>query len=119
MLKPVGRTRRVSRPFRSRIAASAGTASPPLPRVPRVISAAAADHLAGVVAIDIVEHRLDAAAVPVALDQLDALARRPGEAGWTSANEAGAVDDEIAAPRRLHDLDHVPFGRKVMVVVIA
>src|ERR1700730_17600145 len=78
----------------------------------RWIDASPAPGLAPAVAIEIVEHRHDAGAVPVAGEELDPLARRPAQAGSRSAREVRAVDDEIAAPRRLHDLDHVPLGRQ-------
>ncbi len=73
-----------------------------------------APHLAGAAPMEIVEHRVDAAAVPVAGEEPDPLARGPAQAGRRLAGEARAVDDEIAAVGRLHDLDHVPLGRKVM-----
>src|SRR5262245_39927286 len=71
--------------------------------------AAAAPHLAAAAPEVIVEDRINAAAVPVARDEPDPFARGPTHAGWRLRREPPAVDDEIAAERRLHHLDHVPL----------
>src|SRR5882757_9729110 len=77
-----------------------------------------APSLAGAVAGEIIEGRCDALTVPVARNEPDALARGPAPASRVAAGEVGAVDDEIAAPRRLHHLDHMPRGREVDAVVV-
>src|SRR5262245_11322213 len=59
----------------------------------------------------IVEHRFDATAMPVAGDQPDPLARDPALASPRPAHEPRAVDDEIAAVRRLHLFDHMSLGQ--------
>src|SRR5262249_52980185 len=74
---------------------------------------AAAPHLARAAAIEIIKHRGDAAAVPVARDEPDPLTRRPSQAGRRPCREPRAVDDEIAAVRGLHDFDHVLLGRQI------
>src|SRR6516162_11840265 len=79
---------------------------------------AAAPHLARAAAIEIIKHRGDAAAVPVARDEPDPLTRRPSQAGRRPCREPRAVDDEIAAVRGLHDFDHVLLGRQIVPVLI-
>src|SRR6516162_4696920 len=79
---------------------------------------AAAPHLARAAAIEIVKDRGDAAAVPVARKEPDPFPRGPAETGWRPCREPRAVDDEIAAPRRLHDFDHVLLGRQIVPVLI-
>ena len=64
-----------------------------------------APHLAGAAPPYIVEHRIDAVAVPVARDELDPLARSPVHTGGRLRGEPSAIDDELAAVRRLDDLD--------------
>src|SRR5262245_38656919 len=80
---------------------------------------AAAPHLARAAAIEIIKHRGDAAAVPVARDEPDPLPRRPSQAGRRPCREPRAVDDEIAAVRGLHDFDHVLLGRQIEPVLMA
>src|SRR5262249_30462587 len=79
---------------------------------------AAAPHLARAAAIEIIKDRSDAAAVPVACDEPDPFPRDPAETGRRPCREPRAVDDEIAAVRGLHDLDHVLLGRQRVPVLI-
>src|SRR5262249_56760529 len=79
---------------------------------------AAAPHLARAAAIEIIKHRGDAAAVPVARDEPDPLTRRPSQASRRPCREPRAVDDEIAAVSGLHDFDHVLLCRQLEPVLI-
>src|SRR4029450_10469692 len=74
---------------------------------------AAAPHLAGVAAIEIIKGRDDAAAIPVACNERDPLASRPPKTGRCPCRKPRPVDDEVSAIRGLHDLDHVLLGREI------
>src|SRR5262249_56474655 len=81
-------------------------------------TAAAARYVAGVATIEVIKARSDATAVPVAGDEPDAFACGPAETRRRQCREPRAVDDEIAAVRGLHDLDHVLLGRQREPVLI-
>jgi hypothetical protein len=74
---------------------------------------AATPHLTCVASVEIIKKRNNATAIPVACEKPNPLARHPSEAGRRDSSKPRAVDDEIAAIRRLHDFDHVPLGRQI------
>src|SRR5262245_60848105 len=79
---------------------------------------AAALHLARAAPIEIIKHLSDASAFPVAFYVPYPFPRDPAETGRRPCREPRAVDDEIAAVRGLHDLDHVLLGRQRVPVLI-
>src|SRR5215470_2729433 len=81
-------------------------------------AAASTPHIAGGATIEVIKARSDATAVPVAGDEPDAFACGPAETRRRQCREPRAVDDEIAAVRGLHDLDHVLLGRQREPVLI-
>ena len=80
-------------------------------------TAAAAPHLASAAPIEVVEDCVVATCVPIPRQQFDPFARGPAPAGRRPADEARAVDDEVGAVGRPHDLDHMPLRRQIKRVV--